>query len=91
MAPPRSPRRCPTTRPQQGYLYLTLAMAIVGSTVVASKLIAAGLPPFTATALRFAVAFPLFLALMKLTGAAWPRPDRRDRVLLLVQAGAGSV
>ncbi|HYE48514.1 MAG TPA: DMT family transporter [Azospirillaceae bacterium] len=79
------------TRPQQGYLYLTLAMAIVGSTVVASKLIAAGLPPFTATALRFAVAFPLFLALMKLTGAAWQRPDRRDRVLLLVQAGAGSV
>jgi len=79
------------TRRTQGYLYLALAMVTVGSTVVASKLIAAGLPPFTATALRFAVALPLFLALLRLTGTPWPRPPARDWPVLLIQAGAGSV
>ncbi|GLS33249.1 Permease of the drug/metabolite transporter (DMT) superfamily [Mesorhizobium albiziae] len=75
----------------KGYLYLASAMVLVGSTVIASKLIAAGLPPFTATALRFAVALPFFAVLMKLTGATLPRPGRRDWLLLVLQAGAGSV
>lgn len=74
-----------------GYVFLALAMIIVGSTVVASKVIAAGLPPFTATALRFAIAFPIFIALMQVTRTRWPRLDRRDRLLLIVQASAGSV
>lgn len=74
-----------------GFLCCGLAMATVGSTVVASRLIAAGLPPFTATALRFAVAAPVFWLLMRFTGTAWPRPDRRDGLLLLAQAVAGSV
>lgn len=74
-----------------GYLYLTLAMVMVGSTVVASKIAAAGLPPFTATALRFAIAFPCFLLLMRATRAQWPRLSRRDCALLLVQACAGSI
>ncbi|MFS2021583.1 EamA/RhaT family transporter, partial [Massilia sp. CT11-108] len=39
-------------------------MVLVGSTVVASKIAAAGLPPFTATALRFALALPCFLVLL---------------------------
>jgi drug/metabolite transporter (DMT)-like permease len=75
----------------QGYLYLALAMALVGSTVVASKVIAAGLPPFTATALRLALALPCFALLMVRAGIRLPRPDRRDGLLLLVQATAGSV
>ncbi len=75
----------------EGYCCLTLAMVLVGSTVVASKVIAAGLPPFTATALRFAIALPCFVVLMRLTGTAWPRPDRRDWSILVVQAAAGSV
>lgn len=75
----------------QGYLYLSLAMIMVGSTVIASKLIASGLPPFTATALRFAVAFPLFVALMRLTRTPWPRLKRREWLILTLQAGAGSV
>lgn len=74
-----------------GYCYLASAMIMVGSTVVASKLIAGGLPPFTATALRFAIAFPLFVALMRLTAASWPSPTRRDWLILFVQAVAGSV
>ncbi|GLU33305.1 DMT family transporter [Trinickia caryophylli] len=73
------------------YLCCTLAMIGVGSTVVASKLIAAGLPPFTATALRFAIALPIFIAIMRLRGERWPRPSRRDAALLVLQAGSGSV
>jgi drug/metabolite transporter (DMT)-like permease len=63
----------------------------VGSTVVVSKSIAAGLPPFSATALRFAIAFPVFLLVMRLRGVRWPRLARRDVLLLIAQAGAGSV
>lgn len=75
----------------QGYIYLALAMLTVGSTVVASKLIASGLPPFSATALRFAIAFPVLLLLMWATGARLPRFSRHDRLILIIQAGAGSV
>lgn len=75
----------------QGYCYLAAAMALVGSTVAASKIIGTGLPPFTATALRFAIALPCFALLMALTGARLPRLAPRDWLLLAVQAIAGSV
>ncbi|RDV00806.1 DMT family transporter [Trinickia dinghuensis] len=74
-----------------GYFFCTLAMIGVGSTVVASKLIAHGLPPFTATAMRFALAFPLFLLAMKLMGETWPRVSAREALLLVLQSGSGSV
>ncbi|REG51810.1 EamA domain-containing membrane protein RarD [Paraburkholderia sp. BL6669N2] len=74
-----------------GYLFCALAMVGVGSTVVVSKSIAAGLPPFSATALRFAIAFPLFVLAMRWRGVRWPRLDRRDTLLVIAQAGAGSV
>ncbi len=74
-----------------GYLFCTLAMIGVGSTVVASKLIAHGLPPFAATALRFAIAFPVFIAAMRFRGEPWPRLRRREAWLLIAQAGCGSV
>ncbi|NNU65125.1 DMT family transporter [Rhizobium indicum] len=79
------------SRQVQGYVYLALAMLTVGSTVVASKLIASSLPPFSATALRFAIAFPVFLVLMWATGARLPKLSREDRLILVIQAGAGSV
>ncbi len=79
------------SRQFQGYIYLTLAMTTVGSTVVASKVIASGLPPFTATALRFAAAFPFFLFLMHWTRSRLPRLSGRDWLILVTQAGAGSV
>lgn len=75
----------------QGYACLAAAMALVGSTVVASKVIAAGLPPFTATALRFALALPCFTLLWRLTGTRLPRLQWRDWLLLTAQAIAGSV
>ncbi|AEG93750.1 DMT family transporter [Ramlibacter tataouinensis] len=74
-----------------GLLLCSLAMVTVGSTVVASKLMTAGLPPFTATALRFALALPVFCVLMAATGTRWPRPGRHDAAILAAQAGAGSV
>lgn len=74
-----------------GYLLLSLAMMTVGSTVVASKLIAASMPAFLATALRFALALPVLFALVLLQRERWPRLARRDWGLLLLQAGAGSV
>lgn len=74
-----------------GYLYCALAMVTVGSTVVASKVIGGGMPPFTATALRFALALPVFLALCWLLRARLPRIGRSDALLLALQACAGSV
>lgn len=74
-----------------GYLYLAGAMTGVGSTVIASRLAASGLPPFTATALRFLIATPLLFALMRMQRLRWPRLSRRDAVLLVVQAAAGGV
>ncbi len=74
-----------------GYLLLTLAMMTVGTTVVASKILAGSVPPFAATALRFAVALPVLGALMIAMGERLPRLSRASWALLLVQAGAGSV
>ncbi|TDW31713.1 threonine/homoserine efflux transporter RhtA [Rhizobium azibense] len=79
------------TKAFQGYIYLTLAMITVGSTVIASKIIASSLPPFTATALRFAAAFPFFLLLMQITRLRLPKLSRHDWLILVTQAGAGSV
>ncbi|MBX4930284.1 DMT family transporter [Rhizobium bangladeshense] len=79
------------SRQVQGYFYLAVAMLTVGSTVIASKIIASGLPPFTATALRFALALPVFFLLMRASGARLPKLSGHDRLILVIQAGAGSV
>lgn len=74
-----------------GYSFCALAMIGVGSTVVVSKAIAGGLPPFAATALRFAIAFPVFIAIMRVRKVRWPKLDAHDALLVVAQAGAGSV
>lgn len=84
-----------------GFTCLAGAMVLVGTTVIASRVIAGGgfggggasggMGPFTATALRFALAFPVFLLLMRWQGVRLPRPAPRDLAVLVVQAGAGSV
>lgn len=75
----------------KGQLLCSLAMVLVGSTVVASKVIGQDIEPFLATVLRHALALPVFFGLMRWQGQRWPRVERRDAVLLLVQAAAGSV
>ncbi|KDC67679.1 EamA-like transporter family protein, partial [Bordetella bronchiseptica MBORD624] len=86
-----SPPLAPARRTRGGHACLALAMVLAGSTVPASKLIAAEVAPFTATAIRLGLALPVFLLLMRATGARWPRPGRRDACLLALQAAAGSV
>ncbi len=75
----------------KGQLLCSLAMVLVGSTVVVSKIIGQDIEPFLATALRHAAALPVFLLLMWRSGARVPRVNLHDAVLLLVQAAAGSV
>lgn len=75
----------------KGQLLCSLAMVLVGSTVVVSKIIGQDVEPFLATALRHAVALPVFLLLMWRSGAWFARVSLHDAVLLLVQAAAGSV
>ena len=81
----------PTAGRVPGGLLLALAMITVGSTVVASRIIAAGLPPFTAAALRFAIALPIFLVLVRWRGQRLARPSRHDGALIALQALSGSV
>jgi drug/metabolite transporter (DMT)-like permease len=82
--------RCMKTR-LIGYLYLAAAMTSVGSTVIASRLAASGLPPFTAVALRFLIATPLLYTLMRVQRVRWPSLAARDIGLLVMQAAAGGV
>lgn len=78
-------------RDLRGPLLCGAAMATVGTSVVASKLIGAAIEPFAATALRHALALPVLLLLCALKRPAWTRPDRRDALILLLQAASGSV
>ncbi|NLP59711.1 DMT family transporter [Paraburkholderia sacchari] len=89
LSPAKSPRA--SSSRSVAHLQLTLAMITVGSTVIASKIIGAGLDPMPATALRFAFALPVLLVLMRVTSTAFPRPGLRDAGLLIAQAAIGSV
>jgi drug/metabolite transporter (DMT)-like permease len=71
-------------------LLLSAGMIAAGSVVVAAKLTAQALPPFTAAALRYALAAVILLPW------AWrrhgmPRLDRHDAVILISQAALGSL
>lgn len=74
-----------------GFMFLSLAMVAVGSTVIASKQLSGELAPFTATALRFAFAVPPFLWICRATGQRLPTLPARDWALLAIQSGLGSV
>lgn len=74
-----------------GFILLTFAMATVGTTVIASKLIAGTIPPFAATAMRFAVALPILALVMLVWRQPIPKMSLQSWLLLAFQAGAGSV
>jgi drug/metabolite transporter (DMT)-like permease len=67
------------------------AMATVGTSVVASKLIGNAVEPFLATALRHALALPVLAAIWVALRLPFPRLSPRDGLVLLGQAAAGSV
>lgn len=82
------------SRTQQGYCLLTATMIMVASTVIVSKIISAGMPVFTATVLRFAIATPVLYLLLRYFGQnllVLHTFKRHDLALLGVQALAGSV
>jgi drug/metabolite transporter (DMT)-like permease len=74
-----------------GTLLCSAAMATVGTSVVASRLIGAYIEPFAATAMRHALALPVLLLLCWLVRPGLRWPGGRDALVLLVQAAAGSV
>lgn len=72
------------------YLNLTLAMVIVGSSVVAGKLMVAELPVFLASALRFVLALTILLPLVYMREGGLPSLSRRSWLTLGGQSLCGS-
>lgn len=71
------------------YIELTLAMMIVGSSVVVGKIITAHFPVFLVSTLRLAVGLPILLALTHRQGGRLERLPTRDYVILFLQALTG--
>ncbi len=74
-----------------GPVLCAAAMATVGTSVVASKLIGSQVEPFAATALRHLLAFPVLAMLCWVFRPVWTRPSKRDALILVIQAASGSV
>ncbi|MEF2229991.1 MAG: DMT family transporter [Pseudodesulfovibrio sp.] len=69
---------------------LTLAMVLVGSSVVAGKVMVAELPVFLASALRFVLALAILLPLIRWREGGLPRISARSWLRLGVQSLCGS-
>ncbi|WP_338669185.1 DMT family transporter [Pseudodesulfovibrio methanolicus] len=72
------------------YLNLSLAMILVGSSVVAGKIMVDELPVFLASALRFALALVILLPVVRLREGGLPRLSGRTWAKLAVQSLCGS-
>lgn len=79
------------TESSKGQWLCSLAMVLVGSTVVVSRVLGAQVDPFLATALRHALALPVFLSIAAWRGVRFTRPGWHDAGWLLLQALSGSV
>ncbi len=76
--------------PLHAYVNLALAMVIVGSSVVAGKIMVDGLPLFLASSLRFLLALVLLVPLLYFREGGFPRLSRASRAKLCLQALCGS-
>lgn len=72
------------------YVQLTGAMIIVGSTIVAGKLISNGFPLFLASTLRFALASALLLLLVLRVEKRLPRVTKRDLLFIFLLSFFGN-
>ncbi len=81
-----------TSRPAHiaSYLALASAMLIVGTSVVASKIVVDTLPIYTASMLRFLIASIVLLGIVARTGGI-PKLPLRDHLILALLALAGLV
>ncbi|MFH1914992.1 MAG: DMT family transporter [Pseudomonadota bacterium] len=80
----------PASSPVAAPVCLTLAMILVGSSVVAGKIMVAELPVQFASALRFALALLILLPLLHAREGGLPRLSRRSWLVLAAQALCGS-
>ncbi|UHA72195.1 DMT family transporter [Paenibacillus sp. 481] len=71
------------------YLYIILAMSIVGSSVVASKMIVLSLPLWLATGMRFLIATIILVPLLLIKEGKFPVVTRKDGWSLFLQCFAG--
>ena len=69
---------------------LSLAMVLVGSSVVAGKVMVAELPVFLASALRFGLALCILVPLVRRREGGLPRISRRSWLLMGAQSLCGS-
>lgn len=73
------------------YLNLSLAMVIVGSSVVFGKVITFSFPVFLASGLRFAIASIILLPILYINDAQMFKLSRKDCINLLFMAVCGQV
>ncbi|MDA8210318.1 MAG: DMT family transporter [Clostridia bacterium] len=71
------------------YLQMTLAMAIVGSSVVAGKLIVASFPVFLSSGMRFAISSLMLVPLMLKLEKGFVPVSKREWAILFLQALTG--
>ena len=69
---------------------LTLAMVIVGSSVVAGKIMVAELPVFLASAMRFILALAILIPIICIREGGLPHISRRSWLMLATQSLCGS-
>lgn len=72
-------------------LHLMTAMIIVGSSVVAGKIMIDGLPVCFSSLLRFALASAVLVPLVRITDGALPRLSHKSLLMLALQSLCGSV
>ncbi|WP_319541115.1 DMT family transporter [uncultured Pseudodesulfovibrio sp.] len=72
------------------YINLSLAMILVGSSVVAGKIMVTELPVFLASALRFILALFILLPLLAYREGGLPRISRRSWFMIGLQSLCGS-
>ncbi|WP_320171587.1 DMT family transporter [Maridesulfovibrio sp.] len=74
----------------KAYVNLILAMVIVGSSVVAGKIMVSGLPVFLSSGLRFLLASVIIVPVLFYLEGGLPRLSIRSLMILVVQALCGS-
>jgi drug/metabolite transporter (DMT)-like permease len=77
------------TEKRRAFFELSGAMIIVGSSVVVGKLIVASFPVFLASGLRFAIASVILLALLMKMEKRFPTLNKKDLMILCLQAFTG--
>ena len=72
------------------YINLSLAMVLVGSSVVAGKIMVAELPVFLASALRFILALAILIPVLFMREGGLPRISKRSWLMMAGQSLCGS-